>query len=413
MFENDLSSALNLRQILPYFQPIIDLRTGRVASFEVLARWCHPTRGQIPPSAFIPRAERLGLVNDLTAHLLAETAAAAAGWPRTDFSLAVNVSPTQLRDRTLIQQIHLAADAGLDLSRLTIEITESALIGNLDRARDLADELRSLDIGLALDDFGTGFSSLLHLQSLPFTQLKIDARFVQSMLTRRESRKIVAAIIGLGHALGLETVGEGVESLDQAEMLLRLGCSSGQGWFYGRPQPAAAVPILLDRQTAALASSHPLEQSTSPETCGLEADPLHRLAHLHALYAGTPLGLCLLDPHLRIISINQRLSAMHGIAIADQLGRRIQDVYPALVPDVLPAILRALKGESTHGLDLKFPSPLPNHSPTFARAFYQPVRDEAQEVIGISVAVMPLNGNSPAQNLTWDLPTPESMPGHA
>lgn len=217
MFENDLISAIEQRQIQPFFQPLVDLRTGRICSFEVLARWHHPVRGPVHPARFIPLAEHLGLIAQLTQQLLADTAVATRDWPLTDVCLAVNVSPTQLRDKTLLEHI---GESGLELSRLTVEITESALIGNLAMARSLADELRAMGVGLALDDFGTGFSSLLHLQSLPFTQLKIDARFIQSMLCQRESRKIVAAIIGLGHALGLETVGEGVESVDQAEMLL-------------------------------------------------------------------------------------------------------------------------------------------------------------------------------------------------
>ena len=138
--------------------------------------------------------------------------------------------------------------AGLPPNRLELEITESALVGDLDLARNVLDELKSLGIRLALDDFGTGYSSLRHLKMLPFDKLKIDAGFVGAMAGSVESRKIVAAVIGLGQSLGLTTVAEGVEEVETAALLRSLGCDIGQGWVFGRPGPAEAVSGLLHRQ---------------------------------------------------------------------------------------------------------------------------------------------------------------------
>ncbi len=148
--------------------------------------------------------------------------------------LAGNISPFLLRDLTLPKRIREAAEAAaFPLNRVVIEITESALVENLEHAQTIARELKAQGCRLALDHFGTGYSSLLHLQSLPFDELKVDRSFVGSMTTRRESRKIVSAVVGLGQSLGMETIAEGVETQDQAEMLLLLGCAMGQGWLFG------------------------------------------------------------------------------------------------------------------------------------------------------------------------------------
>ena len=156
------------------------------------------------------------------------------------------MSPIHLRDRDLPTMIGaILEETGLPASRLEIEVTESALVGDLDLARGLLDQLKLLGVRLALDDFGTGYSSLRHLQTLPFDKLKIDRSFVAAMVDDPESGKIVSAVVGLSRSLGLSTVAEGVETADTAALLRELGCDIGQGWLFGRPVPAEGMDALL------------------------------------------------------------------------------------------------------------------------------------------------------------------------
>lgn len=246
LLETDLRQAVADDAILPYFQPLVALDTGRLIGFEMLARWPHPTRGMVSPAEFIPVAEDTGLIGPMTASLLRRACRiAAADWP-DGVMLACNISPLQLRDRGLPGTVRAVLDeSGLPAHRLELEITESALVGDLDLARNLLDQLKALGVRLSLDDFGTGYSSLRHLQTLPFDKLKIDAAFVGAMAGDVESRKIVAAVVGLGQSLGLLTVAEGVETEETAALLRSLGCDIGQGWLFGRPAPADAAARLL------------------------------------------------------------------------------------------------------------------------------------------------------------------------
>ena len=228
-----------------YFQPQVELRTGRLKGFEALARWRHPVHGSISPDIFIPLAEESGLIGLLSQTLLRRVFSVAATVPG-NLSISFNLSALQFHDRSLPEQIYSAAQqAHFSLKRLILEITESALIDNIDQANSIAQELKALDIRLALDDFGTGYSSLRHLQALPFDEIKIDASFIRAMSNTRESRKIVAAVVGLGHSLGLTTVAEGIESKPQANTLLWLACDLGQGWLYGPPVPASDLSSFL------------------------------------------------------------------------------------------------------------------------------------------------------------------------
>ena len=250
LLEGELRQAIANDVLVPHFQPLVELGAGRLIGFEMLARWPHPTRGMVPPAEFVPVAEDAGLIGLMTECLLRRACRVAAAWPSNVF-LACNVSPLQLRDRSLPSMIRAALDdAGLSPHRLEVEITESALVGDLDLARDVLNELKALGIRLALDDFGTGYSSLRHLKMLPFDKLKIDAGFVGAMAGNTESRKIVAAVIGLGQSLGLTTVAEGVEEPETAALLRGLGCDVGQGWLFGRPSPAEAASALVQRHHA-------------------------------------------------------------------------------------------------------------------------------------------------------------------
>ena len=247
--EGELRQAIADNAVVPHFQPLVELNTGRLLGVEMLARWPHPIRGMISPSEFIPLAEDSGLVGSMTVSLLRQGCRAAVGWP-DHVTLACNLSPLQLRDANLPATIAaVLAETGFPAARLELEVTESALIGDLALARSLLVELKTLGLRLALDDFGTGYSSLRHLQLLPFDKLKIDQSFVGAMVTDVESAKIVAAVVGLGHSLGLSTVAEGVETEEVAALLRGLGCDVGQGWLFGRPAPARDIAALAAMPT--------------------------------------------------------------------------------------------------------------------------------------------------------------------
>ena len=259
LLESDLRQAISEDAIEPYYQPLVDLGTGAPVGVEMLARWPHPTRGMVPPDTFIPLVEELGLIGDLTQRLLLRACREVAGWP-SEITLACNLSPLQLRDPGLPQAIRdVLAATGLPPRRLELEVTESALVGDLDLARASLAQLKALGVRLALDDFGTGYSSLRHLQTLPFDKIKIDRSFVAAMAEDAESGKIVSAVVGLGHSLGLVTVAEGIESEEIAGLLRALGCDIGQGWLYGRPAPAGRIAAVLhdariDHQAEAVAA---------------------------------------------------------------------------------------------------------------------------------------------------------------
>jgi EAL domain-containing protein (putative c-di-GMP-specific phosphodiesterase class I) len=243
--KQEVRHAIESDAIVPCFQPVIDLRSMRLTGFEVLTRWRHPSLGLILPSNFIQVAEELGIIGILTRELLRKAFRSAAILPG-HFSIAFNVSPIQLRYRSLPTQLREAAVlAGIPLNRLIIEITESAILDNEEQALSIAQEIKAMGCRLAIDDFGTGYASLRHLMALPFDQIKVDRSFIEQMLVRPDSRKIVAAVISLGHSLGLVTLAEGVETREQEALLLQMGCSLAQGWLYGRPLTADQLPMLL------------------------------------------------------------------------------------------------------------------------------------------------------------------------
>ncbi|WP_428390267.1 putative bifunctional diguanylate cyclase/phosphodiesterase [Lichenicoccus sp.] len=245
LLEEELRQAIAADDIVPYFQPLVEIENARLVGFEMLARWPHPVRGMISPADFIPIAEETGLIGAMTQYLLRRACRIALAWP-SDVSLACNISALQLRDRSLPAMIKTALDqSGLAAHRLELEITESALVGDLNLARAILLELKALGVRLALDDFGTGYASLRHLQMLPFDTLKIDASFVAAMAGDSESRKIVTAVIGLAKSLGLTVVAEGVEEPETAALLSALNCDLGQGWLFGRPGPAETARLLL------------------------------------------------------------------------------------------------------------------------------------------------------------------------
>jgi predicted signal transduction protein with EAL and GGDEF domain len=243
--EMGLRSAIPAQQIVPYFEQQVDLTTGRLHGFEVLARWEHPTRGTISPETFIPIAEETGMIAELSLSVMRQAFAAARDW-HPSLTLSINVSPWQLRDPWLAQKIiKVLTETGFPAARLEIEITESALFENLALAQSIVGSLKNQGMRLALDDFGTGYSSLAHLRALPFDRIKIDRSFVTSINDNAESAAIVNAITRLGDSLNLPITAEGIEDAAIEERLRALGCSKGQGWLYGRPLSVGNARRLL------------------------------------------------------------------------------------------------------------------------------------------------------------------------
>jgi EAL domain-containing protein (putative c-di-GMP-specific phosphodiesterase class I) len=250
----EVRRALQDQQVVPCFQPLVELQTRQLIGFELLARWQHPQLGMILPENFISLAEENGLLGQLTKQVLRKAFSSVPMMPEPPW-LAVNVSPIQLRDASLPEQIREAArESQFPLDRLTVEINEQALVVDLKSTQKNVYALKEMGCRLALEDFGTGFSSLVHLQALPFDVLKIDRNFIAGMTRDRESCKTVAAIVGLGRALGLITIAEGVETEQQAEMLLQLGCELGQGWLYGWPVPPEEVRGVVASYSQAVSS---------------------------------------------------------------------------------------------------------------------------------------------------------------
>lgn len=387
--EQQVGQALENGEFAPYFQPLVDLRSGEIHGFEILARWEHPVLGLISPAVFIPLLEQYRLMNNLTASLLISAFAAARTLP-FDFGLSINLSPTQLHDRSLPALLEvIAEEAEFDLTRLTVELTESALVDDLNLAGSVAQALKLTGARLALDDFGTGYSSLLHLQSLPFDELKVDASFVRSMTETRQSRKITAAVISLGLSLGLKTVAEGIEDQSQANLLAWQGCDLGQGYLYGRPMPVDELEDLLARPKPFPAMTTEVPASISSRFLSLESQPSERFSQLRAIYDGAPVGLAFINTQLRYINLNQRLAQINGKPLQAHLGLKVSDVLdPKFFARVRPYLVRALQGESLSNIEFSRPAASPDDAPKTIMASYEPVRDEAGEILGVCISAV-------------------------
>nr|WP_314445486.1 EAL domain-containing protein [uncultured Sphingomonas sp.] len=252
--ETELRRALERDQLSMSFQPLVDLKTGEVSGFEALARWHHPDRGEISPTEFIPVAEESGLILHLGRWAMENAATTLAEWDREagevlPFNVAVNLSAIQVARDDITAMVGSALrGSGLSGDRLTLELTESAIVQDPRRATRVFDALKALDARVAMDDFGTGYSSLAYLQRLPIDVLKIDRSFVSGMMMDPDSVAIVRAVLSLAEALGMSTTAEGVESRELATTLAALGCVSGQGFFFARPLGAAeALPFWRSR----------------------------------------------------------------------------------------------------------------------------------------------------------------------
>ncbi|MFC3078936.1 putative bifunctional diguanylate cyclase/phosphodiesterase [Phenylobacterium terrae] len=236
--EGDLRGAIARGELTPFYQPIVRLSTGALSGFEALVRWRHPRRGLLTPDQFLPLCEEMGLMSDLGAHMMREAAKQLSIWRHDhrlagELTVAVNLSTGEIDRPDLVSDVvAIREETGLPPGALKLEVTESDVMNDPDRAAVILRRLREAGAALALDDFGTGFSSLSYLTRLPFDTLKIDRYFVRTMATDEGSAKIVSSVVKLGQDLKLEVVAEGVENAGMARQLLDLGCDYGQGFGY-------------------------------------------------------------------------------------------------------------------------------------------------------------------------------------
>lgn len=357
---------------MPAFQPIVDLKDGRISSFEVLARWNDSELGIVNPSIFIPLVEQAGLLDQMMDRLIRAACTYAASWDGK-FYLTFNISPTQFACRHLAEKIsQCAQDSGFPVDRIQLEITENAIFDDTNRVKSAVEDIKSRGMRIILDDFGTGHSSLVRLQSVPFDKIKIDAGFVRTMEVRKDSCKIISAVIGLGQSLGLSIVAEGVENDVQFEMLKQLGCDYGQGYYFSKPVFADVAPDLLSKFGQAAREKRPVEMSCN-----------RRLAELHALYEDEQLRIAFIDTELRFTSISKGFCNSVGIDGAWATGRPITEIFPGNA-DVLRAVTDAVVGQGSFIIrEITL-----NTDEGLVSIQFAPARDEVGVVIGISIRIM-------------------------
>jgi c-di-GMP-specific phosphodiesterase len=250
--ESDLRNAFQRGEIEPFFQPIVRLDTGAVAGFEALARWRHPKRGIVPPDEFLTLAMEMGLMNELGLHMMETSARQLAEWldrhpTAGSLFVSVNLSTVEIERPNLIEDVaRVRTETGLPKGALKLEVTESDIMRDPDRAAVILKSMKDAGASLALDDFGTGFSSLSYLARLPFDTLKIDRYFVRTMGADEGSAKIVRSVVALGRDLSLEVVAEGVETAILAKQLLSVGCHYGQGFGYAPALAAQEAEVYLN-----------------------------------------------------------------------------------------------------------------------------------------------------------------------
>jgi diguanylate cyclase (GGDEF)-like protein len=262
--EQALRHAIGTEQLFVEYQPIVDIATGCIAGLEALARWRHPELGLVPPVRFIPVAEQSGAIVELGTSVLRQVAAQLAQWNAEGLPVvpvSINVSSQQFargRLQDLVESV--AREHGIDPSFLCIEITESAVMRDIEQHLGSLHALRRLGAKIAVDDFGTGYSSLAYLKHLPIDALKVDRSFVRDMATDTNDAAIVTAIVRMARSLGLRTVAEGVETVEQLEQLRALGCELAQGYYFGRPMAASRYPTLLGELNSEPAKSDTVQR---------------------------------------------------------------------------------------------------------------------------------------------------------
>ncbi len=273
---NDLHRALEQSEMRVYYQPIVLLESGDLVGFEALIRWQHSIRGLVSPAEFIPHAEETGLIIPLGEWILRESCRQLKAWQlRSDeysnLWISVNVSSKQFLNTDMVSLVaDVLEKTGLSPICLKLEITESAMIENLDHVINVMNDLKKLGVQLSIDDFGTGYSSLSNLHSLPLSSLKIDRAFVNQMNEGGESGEIVRTIITLAQSLGLAIIAEGVETSDQKTQLQGLHCQFGQGYYFARPLDVDGIEELMSNSIKDLHASYPLPQTTPVTTANVD-----------------------------------------------------------------------------------------------------------------------------------------------
>jgi diguanylate cyclase (GGDEF)-like protein len=233
--EHDLRQAISRDELWLAYQPQLDIRQGVVVGFEALVRWKSPSRGEISPGVFIPIAEEIGAILPIGDWVLKEACREAATW-KMPLKVAVNVSAVQLHSPAFAQELHqILLESGLPAKRLEIEITETALVRDLNRTLATLRQVKALGVDIAMDDFGTGYSSLSNLRAFPFDRIKIDRSFIKQVHSNQQAATIVRAVLGLGKGLGLPVIAEGVETNDELRFLQQESCDEVQGYLLGRP----------------------------------------------------------------------------------------------------------------------------------------------------------------------------------
>jgi diguanylate cyclase (GGDEF)-like protein len=252
--ETELRHAIEQRAFEVHYQPIVSMRTGGIIGFEALVRWRHPVRGLVGPGEFIPLAEDTGLIRAVTRLTLTAACRQMVDWqrrfgPNAPGVMCVNVSSKLFADTELVGELKTILETtGMEPSRLKLEITESALIHDMAAARATLGHAQAMGIEWSLDDFGTGYSSLSHLHGLQIDTVKIDRSFVGRMGVERHGSEMVRAIVALAHTLDMDVVAEGVETPEQAERLLELGCEFAQGFYYSKGVDSTAAGQLIQSQ---------------------------------------------------------------------------------------------------------------------------------------------------------------------
>ena len=268
IIEHDLLHAISRDELRLAYQPQKHLTTGEVSGFEALLRWHHSERGAISPDTFIPIAEESGLILQIGEWVLRTACREAATWGRP-LIVAVNVSAVQLHSPQFAHLLHeILLQTGLPAHRLELEITETALVRDKNRALATLRQLKNLGVRIAMDDFGTGYSSLSNLRAFPFDKIKIDGSFIRSVDSNEDAATIVRAVLGLGRGLGLPVVAEGVETTGELAFLAAELCTEGQGYLLGRPGPIENYQELLGDSGRPAAASSP---TRSPGTKRFQA----------------------------------------------------------------------------------------------------------------------------------------------
>ena len=243
--EEDVRRAVAAHAIQPHYQPLMQLAENRLVGFEILARWHHPVRGNVEPEVFIPIVEKLGLMSELTYFLLRRACLDARDWS-PEITIAINVSPLHLADPLLpVKMLAILSETDFPPKRLEVEVTETALVTDINAARTALVALQDIGIKISLDDFGTGYSNLYSLRELHFDKIKIDRSFVLSMHSKAGSAQIVRSIIDLAKSLGLPTIAEGIEHREAMQEIMHSGGEYGQGFYFGRAMPAAEATQLV------------------------------------------------------------------------------------------------------------------------------------------------------------------------